>query len=280
MTRKVLSSALVPVLVILPFWQSPASLAAAPAQAQAPASPAPSPVPTLLDGTPVKLRLAQTVSSAEARVGQEIPFEVVEEVRVNDIVVLAKGGTAIATVTDAEPKKRMGRGGKLDMAISYARLIDGQKLALRGSKEGKGGSHTGAMTAGIVATSLIVWPAAPFFLFMHGKDISIPAGTEITAFIEGDMHLDLAKFGAAPSQVAAGTSTSAQVNLSVDSTPSGAEIEVDGNFVGSTPSTVPVSIGNHEITVKKKGYTYWTRKMNVAGGNVFLNAELERASQN
>ncbi len=42
------------------------------------------------------------------------------------------------------------------------------------------------MTGAIVATSLVVWPAAPFFLFMHGKDTTIPKGTEITAYVNGE----------------------------------------------------------------------------------------------
>jgi hypothetical protein len=29
---------------------------------------------------------------------------------------------------------------------------------------------------------------------MHGKDISIPKGTEVTAYVNGDMKLDIAKF--------------------------------------------------------------------------------------
>jgi PEGA domain len=224
------------------------------------------------DGTPVKLRLRENVSSATARTGQEVPFETVDEVMVDGVTVLPKGSSAIAVVTEAESKRSMGRAGKLNMAISYARLKDGDKVALRAVSEQKGGSHTGAMTGAMVATSLIVWPAAPFFLFMKGKDISIPQGTEITAFVDGDMHLDMAKFGAAPE---AGTQ-GAQVSLAVDSTPAGADIEVDGNFVGSTPSAVPVAVGNHEVTVRKKGYSAWSRRMNIAGGSVHLTADLER----
>ena len=86
---------------------------------------------TLLDGTPIKLRLSQSISSADAKVGQEVPFEVVEEVKVDGVVVLPKGATAIANVTEANHKKSMGRAGKLNMTISYARLSDNEKAALR-----------------------------------------------------------------------------------------------------------------------------------------------------
>ena len=63
----------------------------------------------------------------------------------------------------------------------------------------------------------------------------------------------------------------------IDSTPPGADIEVDGAFVGNTPSTITVAPGSHHITVKKKGVTDWARKMNVTGGIVHLSTELEAA---
>ena len=46
----------------------------------------------------------------------------------------------------------------------------------------------------IVATGLLFWPVAPFFLFMHGKDITVPKGAEVTAYVNGDMKLIQAKF--------------------------------------------------------------------------------------
>ena len=232
---------------------------------------------TLLDGTPVKLRLSQTLSSADAKVGQEIPFDVVEEVKVNDVVVLPKGSTAIGTVTEANSKRSMGRAGKLNMSISYARLTDQEKVALRAVKDSKGGGHVGAMTGAIVATSIIFFPAAPLFLFIHGKDITIPQGTEITAFVEGDMHLDMAKFGVLPTTGPASTDGPTFASMSVDSTPAGADIEVDGSFVGNTPSTISVSQGNHQLVIKKRGFSAWTRLMTFTGGNVHVLAEMEVA---
>jgi hypothetical protein len=148
----------------------------------------------LEDATPIKLVLSETISSADATVGQTVPFEVVEDVLVDGIVVVPKGGTAWATVTAAQSKRRMARGGKLDLNIDKVRLTDGSKTLLSAVKNTKGGGHTGAMTGAIVVTSLVVWPAAPFFLFMHGKDITIPKGTPITAFVQGDDVLDRSKF--------------------------------------------------------------------------------------
>ncbi len=246
------------------------------------AAPRPSRPPqphTLMDGTPVKLRISETISSANARVGQEVPFDVVEDVTVDDVVVLPKGATAIGTVTDCNARKSMGRAGKLDISISYARLADQEKAALRAMQDNKGGGHVGAMTGAMVATSIVFFPAAPLFLFIHGKDITIPQGTEITAFVEGDMHLDIAKFAAAPFvPPSAAPAAIAQAGVVVESAPPGADIEIDGAFVGNTPSTVSVAPGSHQITVKKKGFADWTRKMNVTGGSVHLNVELEAAT--
>ena len=148
----------------------------------------------LHDGTPVRLRLNRNLSSADSRVGETVDFEVLDEVRVNDAVVIARSASALATVTTAQPKRRMGKGGKLDVNIDHVRLVNGEKIALRAVKETQGGGHGAAMTGGIVATSLIFFPAAPLFLFMHGKDVTIPKGTEITAYVNGEITLDPEKF--------------------------------------------------------------------------------------
>jgi hypothetical protein len=67
--------------------------------------------------------------------------------------------------------------------------------------------------------------------------------------------------------------------LSIVSVPDGADIELDGSFVGNTPSDVQVPEGDHTITVKKAGFKDWERKMKVtAGSSVHLNAELEKSA--
>jgi hypothetical protein len=70
-----------------------------------------------------------------------------------------------------------------------------------------------------------------------------------------------------------------QVSVAIDSTPADADIEVDGAFVGNTPSTLALGAGNHLVAVKKKGFTDWSKTLTVAGGNIHIKAELEPAPQ-
>jgi PEGA domain-containing protein len=75
---------------------------------------------------------------------------------------------------------------------------------------------------------------------------------------------------ATPAATAAGAN-----ELSISSTPPGADIEIDGNYVGSTPSTVGVASGQHQISVKKTGFKPWERKIAVSSGRVNVSAVLE-----
>jgi hypothetical protein len=241
----------------------------------------------LEDATPMRLRFNRTISSADAHLGDTVDFEVLQDISVNGTLVIPKGGLAFGTVTEAQPKRRMARGGKLEINVDYVKLTDSDKAALRAVKGGKGGGHTGVMTAGIVATGLVFFPAAPFFLFMHGKDITIPKGAEVTAYINGDVKLDLARFQpsvpSSASQLNGGAATAPggstiYAKLQLESTPAGADISIDGSFVGNTPSGVQIAEGEHTVTVKKAGFKEWERKIKAtAGNNVRLDAELEKA---
>jgi len=226
----------------------------------------------LEDGTPVKLRINRTISSADAQVNDTIDFEVLEEVKVHDATVIPHGGIAWGTVTEAQPKRRMGRGGKLNINIVNVRLTSGEKVALRAVKDVKGGGHQGAITGAMVATSIVFFPAAPLFLLKHGKDITIPSGTEITAYISGDTPLDPTKFA---SQTA--SKFTLMFDVEIKSTPDGAEINVDEKYVGSTPWVLHLSPGDHKIKLAKPGFKFWEKTFTLTSGeSAGVNARLER----
>jgi hypothetical protein len=158
----------------------------------APVAPSPAASPsefTLRNGTPIHLKLGKTISSATAHVGDVVDLKVAEEVIVDGFSVIPEGTTAIGLVTEAEPKKRMGHSGKLAVSINFVRLKDDEKAAVRSFQEGTGSSSsTGAIN-----------PLA------SGKDVVFTQGTEIIAYVDGDMFLKKEAFqstkdpsGAAP----------------------------------------------------------------------------------
>jgi hypothetical protein len=65
-------------------------------------------------------------------------------------------------------------------------------------------------------------------------------------------------------------------NVAIASDPVGAEIYVDGKFVGQTPSTIPLPAGTHHVEVKAAGRMHWERDLTVVReGQVNLRAVLE-----
>lgn len=258
------------------------------AQTQAPPQASATPRPPLEFGlsedTPVKLKLTRTMSSKDAKPNEKVDFEVLEDIKVNDLIVVKHGAMAIGTVTDAHPKRSMGRGGKLDINIDYVQLVSGEKAPLRAVKGGSGGSHTGAMTGAMVATGILFFPAAPLFLFMHGKDITIPQGTEVTAYIAADTPLEKSRFvqPAAPTaetQTAspAGNEAALPSSVAINSVPNGADITIDGKFIGTTPSNVKLMPGDHVIVIEKAGFKTWQRTMSISpNGAANLDVNLER----
>jgi hypothetical protein len=243
----------------------------------------------LHDGTPVRLRLGRNLSSADTKVGETADFEVLDELAIDGALLVPRGGTAIATVTEAQSKRGMARGGKLDVNIDYVRLADGEKVALRAVKENRGGGHTGTI---IGATAS---PVAPVLFFAKGKDVTIPKGTEITAYINGEIKLERDNFTAAlpggyPVITTVSLNASAPVaapapqaprrrpaSIAITSDPASADIELNGKFIGNTPSTVEVQPGPANVVVKKGGFRGWSRTVDLSEGSVIsLRAELER----
>jgi diacylglycerol kinase family enzyme len=67
-------------------------------------------------------------------------------------------------------------------------------------------------------------------------------------------------------------------DLSVTSDPDNAEIGVDGELVGTTPSVLQLRVGEHTITLKKTGYKPWQRKMVLVTGRIELKGKPEPES--
>jgi hypothetical protein len=70
----------------------------------------------------------------------------------------------------------------------------------------------------------------------------------------------------------------ATVRCSFSSTPAGAEITLDGRYVGSTPSALNLTAGAHAVVISLPGFGQWKRDLTVEpGSELTVNAVLEKA---
>lgn len=168
-----------------------------PQQAEVHASPPDS--AKLADGTPVHLRFVRAVVSSKVIAGEKVALEVVDPVLVGNLVAISPRAFAEATVTVAQAKRSMGRGGNLELKIESVRLADDELVSLRAVKDVKGGDNQPALLTSLGAAGMMYWAASPlvFLFYVKGKSATIPAGTEITAYIVGEFPLDPSKFHAA-----------------------------------------------------------------------------------
>jgi hypothetical protein len=148
----------------------------------------------LEDGTKVPLLLGRELVSSKEVTGNRVDFEVAEEIRVEDVVVIPKGSRAFGTIVEAQGRRHLGRAGKLNVKIEEVRLADGERVRLRAIEQTSGQGRQGVMTVGIVATGVLFFPVAPLFLFMRGKDVVIAQGAPVTAYVEGNNELEKGNF--------------------------------------------------------------------------------------
>lgn len=135
----------------------------------------------LREGTEVTLKFAKEISSKTANDGDSVEFILADDVKVGDDVVVKKDCHATATVSNAKKAGMMGKPGELNVQLQY--LDAGSShIRLRGTKGREGESKTGTA----VALTVIFGPIG---LIKHGKNVDIPEGTPLTAYIDQDVWL-------------------------------------------------------------------------------------------
>jgi len=152
------------------------------------------------------------------------------------------------------------------------------RVAASGSGSNAAGAELGAGIGNLVRASKDRHRADK--LFEEALRATLAAGSQpprATVLAAGHTGTDAPVRPAEQRPAEPAAATAAQLQIS--STPDAADIEIDGNYVGSTPSTVSVASGQHQISVKKIGFKPWERKITVSTGQVNVNADLEAGSK-
>jgi hypothetical protein len=149
-----------------------------------PAEPARSATYLLKEGTEVKLKFAQNLSSKTATEGDKVNFSLDQDVSVEGVVVIRSGSSAVGEVSHAEHAGHMGKAGELSVRINYVKAAE-TRVRLRGTKGREGEGKTGTA----VALTVLFGPIG---LLKHGKEVKVQEGAPLTAYVDQDVNLPAA----------------------------------------------------------------------------------------
>jgi hypothetical protein len=133
--------------------------------------------------TEVKLIFAQSISSKHAFTGEKVELRLADDVKVGDLVVIAKGARVLGTVVQGKKNERRGNSKDLAVSVDYI-LVDGMKVKLTGVQEQKAKTNAGAATASAIAFGL-----GGLLIYMDSRESWIREGTPVTAYIAEDVEL-------------------------------------------------------------------------------------------
>lgn len=146
-----------------------------------------SPPPTanklvLKEGSDVKLKFADDLSSKTVNDGDPVTLILDEDLKVGDVVVARSGAKAVGEITNAKKAGMMGKGGELNLRLDHLTVGD-QRVRLRGSRGKEGEGKVGTA----VALTVLFGPIG---LIKHGKNVKVKAGTALNAYVDQDIPLD------------------------------------------------------------------------------------------
>jgi hypothetical protein len=165
---------------------APATPPPTPGVASQTPTPQPASAPTeklvLREGTDVKLKFADDLSSKTANEGDPVNLVLDEDLKVGDVVVAKAGCKAVGSITNAKKAGMMGKAGELNLRLEHLTVGD-TRVRLRGSKGKEGEGKAGTA----VALTVLFGPIG---LIKHGKNVEIKAGTPLAVYVDQDVQLD------------------------------------------------------------------------------------------
>jgi hypothetical protein len=170
----------------------PANAAAAP-----PASSAD--VVTVPDGKPVETKLTKDLSTATAKVGDDVELTVAQGVLQDNLVIIPKGAVLSAKITSVRHAGRPLKDGRVRFSVENAVLPGGETAALRPEPPATAGQNLrgGVAAMGHVAVDpelppgvgIVLLAASPVALFWKGHERTLYAGRITTLYLHGPLYL-------------------------------------------------------------------------------------------
>jgi hypothetical protein len=123
----------------------------------------------LADGSPFPIALAADIAE-NAKEGAQLRFAVVNDVRVGDAVVIAKGAVATGQITQTKGRLM----GKMQLRLLTVTAVDGKIYKIRALSSRSNKNQERPVDTGVKP---------------KGDKVSADAGTQYIAYVDGDMNV-------------------------------------------------------------------------------------------
>ena len=134
----------------------------------------------LKEGTLVMLQTQEKMVSGQIAEGAPVRYKVVRDVvGPGGKLLVAYGDSAEGRVTRSRRRGMFGKAGQLEFTVDAATAVDGTRVPLRSQQQMAGKDNKGT----VIATALLL---TVFTVFINGKDVELPAGTEVAAYVDHD----------------------------------------------------------------------------------------------
>lgn len=201
------------------------------------------------EGTPVQVRLKASLASERAQDGMRVDFAVALPVVVNDRTVIPEDAVAWGAVQDVKKKKLI----RFD--IEGLRLPNMQQIKLRSVREKPKNSDKDLIR---LETKL-------------GDDVGAPSGAQFTGYVDADVKVDVTPPPPPtppPAPAASALKMEPElVTVQCFSDPTGADIFIDGEYVGNTPSILKVTPAKHRLEFQLAGYATLAQILDLTSSN-------------
>lgn len=167
------------------------------------------PIPLTQMGVPAntltKVSLVTPINAKNVRVGDVIEYTAAEDIVSNGMLLFAKGAKGLGEVTKVIRAQNFGRDAKVVVDFKYLTAIDGTEVPMILGKESEEMMEHMAMAAGAsIAGIAILGPIGIIGgAFVKGKNVDLPAGTELYIQTKEDTTLYGLETGAADTAVIA-----------------------------------------------------------------------------
>jgi hypothetical protein len=146
---------------------------------------------SLAKDTLIKIKTVTPLDSKKNKTGDVMEFEVAEDVYAAGMLIIAKGAVGRGKLAKVDQAQNFGRDAKMEVNFETVEALDLTQVSTILGEKAKKETESTALAAGAgMAGMILLGPIGVVgAAFVHGKNITIPAGTQLYIQTQNDVEL-------------------------------------------------------------------------------------------